>query len=240
MATYILFWNPAISSYTMERFQNDFVNEDFVSNWSINEYERLRHGDTFYLVRCGDGRTGIVASGIFDSNCYISDDWSPKRRVPIFYADLDAWTVVNPESDIELLTPEKLTEAISDFNWFGGHSGRRLTDEQAKKLDELWINYIDRNPKMFAEEKAFFTWRGNDNLHNNENYKAYLCKKNPEERCEICGYDYKNYFGKDYSDKKVTFSELPSLILPRLMYRICENCNRVDNALLIKVLSGRK
>lgn len=147
--------------------------------------------------------------------------------------------VVNPENDIEMLTPEKLTEAIPDFNWFGGHSGRRLTEEQAKKLDELWIEYIDRNPKMFAEDKAFFTWRGSDDFLNNENYKTFLYKKNPKEICEVCGYNYKHFFGKDCSDIKIGFFELPSLILPRLMYRICGNCNRVDNSLLIGVLSRK-
>ncbi len=36
MATYILFWNPAISSYNQERFENDFWEGYGVGNWSFN------------------------------------------------------------------------------------------------------------------------------------------------------------------------------------------------------------
>lgn len=35
MATYILFWNPAISSYSQERFEDDFWDEYGVGNWSF-------------------------------------------------------------------------------------------------------------------------------------------------------------------------------------------------------------
>ena len=35
MNTIILFWNPAISSYTIERLREDMANYAHVSNWSV-------------------------------------------------------------------------------------------------------------------------------------------------------------------------------------------------------------
>lgn len=54
MATYILFWNPAISSYTMDRFQNDFKDLECVGNWSFYHHEDVEEGDYFYMVKCGE------------------------------------------------------------------------------------------------------------------------------------------------------------------------------------------
>lgn len=43
MATYILFWNPDISSYTKERFLDDFDHRADVGNWSFHEYEKVKN-----------------------------------------------------------------------------------------------------------------------------------------------------------------------------------------------------
>ena len=71
--TFILMWNPAISSATMEYHQyciENFDNESF--NWSVYEWEKAHEGDRFYLVRVGEGKTGIVMSGIFTSEPYLA------------------------------------------------------------------------------------------------------------------------------------------------------------------------
>ena len=54
--TFLLRWNPAISSYTMERLDNDMSEwaegywaDDF--DWSVHEWQRARKGDRFFMVR---------------------------------------------------------------------------------------------------------------------------------------------------------------------------------------------
>ena len=62
MKTFILFWNPAISSYTPDDFQKEMEKlsrHDFHFNWSVWEHEKASLGDRFFMVRCGDGNTGI-------------------------------------------------------------------------------------------------------------------------------------------------------------------------------------
>lgn len=226
MATYILFWNPDISSYTMERFQDDFRDYECVGNWSFYEHEDVREDDYFYMVRCGKGRTGIVMRGIILSDCYEDEDWSPKGRRPIFYADIRDAETINPETAEVMLTPEKLTELLPDFNWFGGHSGRRLSDEYAAKLDGIWLDYINSNAEMFEKRHA----------HTYDYDRPYLTpvmerllSKSHGNKCEICGYDYEKVFGKELIDKLEISNPYYYIFdkrLPRILYRICHNCQR--------------
>lgn len=60
--TVILKWNPAISSYNMIRFLDDIVQTNTESDWSIWEHERVREGDIFYMLKVGQGQTGIAES----------------------------------------------------------------------------------------------------------------------------------------------------------------------------------
>ena len=60
MKTFILFWNPAISSYTLEQVQHDLANWTHVKNWSVWRHKDAHKGDRFFMVRCGEGKTGML------------------------------------------------------------------------------------------------------------------------------------------------------------------------------------
>ena len=133
--TFILMWNPAISSVTMEYHQyciGNFDNEPF--DWSVYEWEKAHKGDRFYLVCVGDGKTGIVMSGIFTSEPYIAGDWNEKRgSKQIHYMDMKPNFIVNPET-MPIITTAQLQDAIPDFNWAKGHSGTLLTKKPGSKV----------------------------------------------------------------------------------------------------------
>lgn len=143
--TIILMWNPSISSYTMERYIEDYeylaegwVPADF--NWSVWQHNEAKAGDKFFMVKVGPGTNGIVMSGTFTSDPYRASDWSGKGR-EVYYMDMDIEEMLHPEKT-PLLTPEVLAKEIPDFKWDGGHSGRILTGEQAEKLYMLWGDYL--------------------------------------------------------------------------------------------------
>lgn len=141
MNTFILMWNPAISSYKMEYLESemeDFPYSDY--NWSVWEHEKAHEGDRFFLVRVGEGNTGVVMSGYFSSDPYEGEDWSGKGR-KTFYMDMAPDHIFHPEKT-DILTTEQLTAAIPDFDWTGGHSGRMLTEEQAERLETLWEKFL--------------------------------------------------------------------------------------------------
>ncbi len=154
MATYIFFWNPDISNVTKERFNDEYFNNGGFFNWSINEYEHVAEGDDFYMVVCGP-INAVVAKGVIQSEAYQAQDWSPKKRKPIYYVDLETYVAVNPFYTDNLLTADELTKAMPDFNWFGGHSGRLLRADYAETLDEMFKSYITSNPMLIEEGAAW-------------------------------------------------------------------------------------
>lgn len=150
--TFILMWNPFISSYTMARFEDDLEYlsdvksiEDF--DWDVWEYEKAKEGDKFYLIKVGPGVNGVVMAGTFTSNPYKSEDWSGKGRER-YYMKMDIDIMIHPDK-CHLLTSELLAREIPDFTWDKGHSGIMLVDEQAKKIDELWNIYLNQYADIF-------------------------------------------------------------------------------------------
>ena len=142
--TYILMWNPDISSVSLEDHNATIpvmLTEYF--NWSVWEHERAGFGDHFFLVRCGEGNTGVVMSGVFDSIPFQDEDWSGHGR-DTYYMDMIPNLILNPDT-VSMITTEQLQKAIPSFDWTGGHSGRLLSLDEAKTLESLWTNYIGKN-----------------------------------------------------------------------------------------------
>ena len=155
--TVVLMWNPSISSYTMERFEDDLRDmtdggapEDF--NWSVWDYENAKEGDRFFMVKVGPGTNGIVMSGVFTSEPYQDEDWSGKGK-KVFYMDMQINEMIHPDR-CPIITSEKLAAEIPDFNWTRGHSGQILSEEQADKLTMLWNDYLEENSDIFLPRAA--------------------------------------------------------------------------------------
>ncbi len=142
--TFILMWNPAFSNSMENHIESIGHIDDYSFNWSVYEWEKAKMGDRFYMIRVGEGNTGVVMSGIFTSQPYASQDWNPNRNNrKIYYMDMKPNFIVNPETQA-IITTEQLQDAIPDFEWRKGHSGQLLSAEQAKKLEKLFADYIQK------------------------------------------------------------------------------------------------
>lgn len=102
----------------MERFEDDLLKmanswelEDF--NWCVWDYENVKKGDRFFMVKVGPGTNGVVMSGIFTSEPYQDKDWSGKGR-KVFYMDMQINEMIHPDR-CSILTSEMLTAEIQDF-----------------------------------------------------------------------------------------------------------------------------
>lgn len=171
MNTIILFWNPGISSYTIERLREELDVEEHVSNWSVWEHEKAHRGDRFFMVRCGEGKTGICMSGRFSSEPYIDEDWSGKGR-EVYYMDLMADTVIDPDI-LPILSTEILSQEIPSFDWSGGHSGRLLPAEESEKLEELWENFLEENKAIFGTLTLTSHISDEDVMYDDDDYEPY-------------------------------------------------------------------
>lgn len=203
MATYILKWNPAISSYKMLDFLAEMnialSGGDHDMNWSVWDHEKIQKGDIVYLLKVGYGATGIVAEGKVTSKAYRDTDWSGKGR-ETYYVDFKPLCMVSPDA-APILTSQQLAIAIPDFDWRGGHSGLLLTEEQESRLNTVWGNYIKdsfgRRPKskypsvFFKSRKKKVSGKEADQELTNLGIALYNAimqrKRHPQ------GYDYPLY-----------------------------------------------
>ncbi len=136
MSTFIMRWNPSISSSKIEEFREAMTKwpQGFCYNWSIYEWEHAHAGDEYYMIRVGDGPCGLVYHGRFLSDPYKADDWAGTTRKR-YYVDI---TIEDPcDPDQPCISIEKLDAEIPEIEWGHGHSGQQITPEQAKKLAKL-------------------------------------------------------------------------------------------------------
>jgi hypothetical protein len=157
----ILKWNPAISSYNMSRFLQAIEWEESSSDWSIAQYDRIKAGDHFFMLKVGLGMCGIVASGKITSDPTPGEDWSGRGR-KVYYSDYDCDFMVNPET-LPILESSVLEDNIPGFDWNSGHSGVVLDDEQAAVLKRLFNKYLRDNAAIFTDRLALIEKRGMDN-----------------------------------------------------------------------------
>lgn len=150
--TFLLKWNPAISSYTMERLDNDisewadgYWSDDF--DWSVYEWQKARKGDRFFMVRVGDGNTGVFAAGRFTSEPFKDEDWSGKGR-EVYYMQMEFEAVFHPER-VGIIPTEELERELPNIDWRKGHSGQLLDKESAERLELMWRDYVGRNKSLY-------------------------------------------------------------------------------------------
>ena len=150
--TFLLKWNPAISSYTMERLDNDmeewsvgYWDNDF--DWSVYEWQKAHKGDRFFMARVGEGNTGIFAAGRFTSEPFKDEDWSGKGR-EIYYMKMEFEAVFHPERTA-IISTEELERELPHLDWRKGHSGQILDKEDTVKLELLWRDFVGQNKAIF-------------------------------------------------------------------------------------------
>lgn len=80
------------------------------------------------------------------------DDWAGRNRI-VYYQDMEPDVIVNSDK-VPTLTTAELMEKLPGFDWTGGHSGRLLNKEMAKKLEELWETFINGHKEIFRTEHA--------------------------------------------------------------------------------------
>ena len=140
--TFIMRWNPEISSYKLVDFEHameDFYTEGFYYDWSIFDYKKVHIGDRFFMLKVGNGNTGIVMSGIIISLPYRDKDWSGKDR-DTWYVRMLPDCMIHPNKS-KMVSIQTLNSALPGVNWNEGHSGVLLNKEQTTKFNEIWHNY---------------------------------------------------------------------------------------------------
>ena len=141
--TYLLRWNPLISSFRLEEYRDVLSKypDGFAGmNWSIYEWEDAHIGDYYYMLRTGDDKAGIVFRGVFTSEPYKGEDWAGKGRER-YYMDMECYDCV-PADEQSPVGIDVLEKNIPSINWRRGHSGELLSEDDAEKLDDLFYKFF--------------------------------------------------------------------------------------------------
>ena len=156
--TFLLLWNPTVSSYTMQRLNDDMTewadhcwwDDNF--DWSVYEWQKAHKGDRFFMVRVGEGNTGVFAAGRFTSEPSKGEDWSGQGR-EVYYMKMEFEAVFHPER-AEIISTEELERELPHLNWRKGHSGQLLEKEDAVRLELMWRDFMGRNKSIFLPRAA--------------------------------------------------------------------------------------
>ncbi len=170
MKTFILMWNPAISNFKRKDFEQ-IIPYEYCLSWSIWDYKEVERNDLFYMVKVGEGSTGIVLAGHIIDKAHMGEDWSGRGR-EVYYADLNIEFM--SDFDSPFISTEFLTKEIPGFDWTGGHSGRLLLDNMAERLEVLFDKRISRKrptseyAKLSLKEKEEYWLKALERKANDE------------------------------------------------------------------------
>ena len=137
MNTFILRWNPAISSYKMEEHL-DIVSHvkkfqfPMHFNWSVREWQNLKKNDAFILLQVGTDNDGIALVGKFCSEPYESASWR-NDGTKIHYADMQIFDAFDLAQEPNLRV-ENFERMFPKIKWHGGHSGELISKAIATAL----------------------------------------------------------------------------------------------------------
>ncbi|MDE6276679.1 MAG: hypothetical protein K2M06_01065, partial [Muribaculaceae bacterium] len=135
--TFVFFWRPGVNGPKIDSFRRFIRRMQLMTiAWNIDDHREARMGDRFFLV-CTSPRMpkGIVMSGILSSNPYPRGDGS-------WGVELKPNFMMDPRHP-SLVTADLLADAIPDFDWRGTTGGRRLSDDDAATLEDLWAPELD-------------------------------------------------------------------------------------------------
>lgn len=150
MSTFVLKWNPAISSFSYDDYLQIIARPyEMDLNWSFHDWDKVRDGDRVFFLRVGE-KPQLLASGFTDSKAYEGGDWA-KRGRRVYYADLSFDFACHLEY-ANVISAELLEKEVPGFEWRGGHSGVMLNDDQAEKLELLWTDFLYNHQADFYDE----------------------------------------------------------------------------------------
>ncbi|MBP5175163.1 MAG: hypothetical protein ILP07_04520 [Treponema sp.] len=163
MNTFILRWNPAISSYKMAEHKNVCrqikEKEPVLYNWSIREWQELHAGDAFVLLQVGTDNDGIAMIGKFISEPYEANSWR-KDGSMIHYADIHVFYACDLDEK-KFFRSAYFESKFPAIKWHGGHSGEKVSAQDSNRLITR-IDFAMKNTYGF-ESTNFTDFLQNDN-----------------------------------------------------------------------------
>lgn len=158
---FVLRWNPSISSFTRDDFDNYMAqyqgtipyDKENPLSWNVWDWKEVSHRDLFVMVQVGQEINGIVCSGFLGGFPFQYEKEDGKLSKEHFF-ELTVEFMQRIDST-KVLTIDKLEKAIPNVDWLHGHSGELLSVEDAEKLGLLMVNElkeIDQSEYLYFDD----------------------------------------------------------------------------------------
>ncbi|MBO4315080.1 MAG: hypothetical protein J5867_03810 [Prevotella sp.] len=145
---YLMRWNPSISGFTREDFDDYFKyfkgvtksieNPDIV--WTIWDWKEVMHRDLFVMMQVGQEQNGIVWGGFLNGAPYQYRDEKGKLTRSHFIECTVMY--MHRIEKTNILSAERLMKEIPEVDWLHGHAGELLSTEVAEKLGLLLVDEL--------------------------------------------------------------------------------------------------
>ena len=129
MNTFILRWNPNISSYKMETHLDVVAHTkkaEFPQNfdWSVYEWQKVKDGDMVILLQVRTDSDGIAMIGKIMGKPEADKSWRDDGS-KAHYVYIEIFDAYNPSEFKELLA-ENFENEFDKIKWHKGHSGELI------------------------------------------------------------------------------------------------------------------
>ena len=139
MNTFILRWNPAISSYKMERHLEIVSHahkmqfpESF--DWSVRDWQKVKDGDMAVLLQVGTENDGVAMIAKIVGAPEADESWRGDGS-KVHYVNLSIFDAFNP-AEQKQFRAENFESDFETIKWHKGHSGELIDKATAKRLFE--------------------------------------------------------------------------------------------------------
>ncbi len=152
-AVFFLFWNPDDSSYTMERFTQDYNKfcrggGGMCMDWTVfNNVGDVRVGAKYYMVRVGMGFTGVIWHGEFVSEPYYD------MKSDCDYARIECRDVVKPNGK-PLMSLRELRTIYPTYDFKNAVCGDRFEVNYPDELRDRWLAKRQPRPVSQSQPKS--------------------------------------------------------------------------------------
>lgn len=147
MAAYLLVWNPNRWSWDDfdARRAEARAGNGFRTEWSCAS-GKVQSGDLAYLIRLGAPPRGIIASGVFESEPYLTAPFDPNRLAA---GDMRRAVEVRFDHILDFASGRILEigrlkgdPLLAAQQWETRSSGIRIRDEVASALARAWAELL--------------------------------------------------------------------------------------------------
>ena len=159
MNTFILRWNPNISSYKMEthleivsHVRKMEIPEDF--DWSVFEWQKVKDGDMVILLQVGTEDDGIAMIGKIMGKPEADESWR-KDGSKTHYVFISIFDAFIPAEQKEFRA-ENFENEFDKIKWHKGHSGELIDQATAKRLFDKLEPLIQNTGDMQCDMLRIF------------------------------------------------------------------------------------